>query len=169
MLSAVQPVLREMVQVSGTAEKLLRDEKAGRIELEPDEREAAMQGARWGMAQPEVRTVELYAASGAYGLDMPERLFLQVFMWRADISHEKGWETGRPSEPAFMDLNLHATRDVSSLPRAAVWQDDVDEPMWPKIVIGLSTIGVLLILIACAVVKMKDSRSAGSGHPLDTI
>ena len=47
--------------------------------------------------------------------------------------------------------------------------DDVDEPMWPKIVIGLSTIGVLLILIACAVVKMKDSRSAGSGHPLDTI
>ena len=59
-----------------------------------------MQGARWGMAQPEVRTVELYAASGAYGLDMPERLFWEAYVVRQDISHEAGGygHTGRESE-----------------------------------------------------------------------
>ena len=54
----------------------------------------------------------------------------EAYVMRQDISHPVGWETGRPSEPAFMDLNLHATRD-GSLPKASVWQDDGAEPMNP--------------------------------------
>ena len=47
------------------------------------------------MANPKVHHIHDYATNGAHGLDMPERLFMQVFVWRADISHEKGWETVR--------------------------------------------------------------------------
>lgn len=135
VLSAVQPVLREMVQVSGSAEQLLAEEKAGKITLDDDERAVAMQGARWSMEQPKVHPVDAYAKNGAHGLDMPERLFMQVFVWRADISHEKGWETGRNSEPAFMDLNLHATRDPpqpGGPPRVVVWQYDAKRPLNPR-------------------------------------
>ena len=51
---------------------------------------------------------------------------------RADISHVEGWETGRASEPAFMDANLHATREVNVHHQAVVWQYDVDNPMNPR-------------------------------------
>ena len=178
VLTAVQPVLREMVQVSGPAEKLLADEMAGRVEIDDDEREVAVQGAvrsfraarscdgwaacplpathyclpclaahtevvrssrappqRWSMAQPKVHPINAYAKNGAHGLNMPERLFMQIFVWRADISHEKGWDTGRRSEPIYMDLNLHATREPPQLegpPRAVVWQHDAKRPLNPR-------------------------------------
>jgi hypothetical protein len=43
-------------------------------------------------------------------------------MWEAcvvrqDISHQPGWETGRPSEPDYMELNLRSTREVRTSPR----------------------------------------------------
>jgi hypothetical protein len=44
------------------------------------------------------------------GIEMPERLFVEAYIMRPDISHTPGWETGRPSEPDYMDLNLHSTR-----------------------------------------------------------
>ena len=135
VLSALQPVLREMIQVSGPAEQLLADEKAGKIELDDDEHEVAVQAVRWSMEQPRVHPIDAYAKHGAHGLDMPERLFMQVFVWRADISHEKGWETGRASEPAFMDLNLRATRtppQTEGPPRAVVWQHDAKRPLNPR-------------------------------------
>ena len=48
------------------------------------------------------------------------------------IEPEDGWETGRPSEPAFMDLNLHATRDDKYVPKAVVWQYDARRPLNPR-------------------------------------
>ena len=71
VLSALQPVLREMMEVSGSAEKMLADEDAGTIELDEDEREVAMQGARWSMEQPRVFPVDAYAKNGAHGLHPP--------------------------------------------------------------------------------------------------
>ena len=44
------------------------------------------------------------ARFGAIGLDIPERLMWEALVVRQDISHKPGWETGRPSEPAFMDM-----------------------------------------------------------------
>ena len=55
---------------------------------------------------------------------MPERLFREVYIVRADISHLPGWESGRASEPAFMDANLHATREINVHHQAVVWQYD---------------------------------------------
>lgn len=48
-----------------------------------------------------------------------------------DISELEGWETGRKSEPAFMDMNLHAVRG-SSVPRVVLYQHDTDNVMNPR-------------------------------------
>ena len=68
------------------------------------------------------------------GLELPERLFLEAVMHRADISHPPGWETGRPSEPDYMDLNLHATREPAAvgLPAVVVQQIDEAAPLNPR-------------------------------------
>ena len=66
------------------------------------------------MENPSIEVLDPLPCSfynGAYGLDMPECLWREVYIMRADISHIEGWESGRASEPAFMDANLHATRE----------------------------------------------------------
>jgi hypothetical protein len=70
-------------------------------------------------------------ASGAWGIELPERLLWEGFVMRQDISHPPGWETGRPSEPAFMDLNLHAVRERGE-PSTCIWQYDAGDPMNPR-------------------------------------
>eukprot|EP00327_Prymnesium_parvum_P016862 CAMPEP_0113288082 /NCGR_PEP_ID=MMETSP0008_2-20120614/32083_1 /TAXON_ID=97485 /ORGANISM="Prymnesium parvum" /LENGTH=815 /DNA_ID=CAMNT_0000139419 /DNA_START=165 /DNA_END=2614 /DNA_ORIENTATION=- /assembly_acc=CAM_ASM_000153 len=61
---------------------------------------------------------------------VPEPLMKEQYIMRADISPFVGWETGRPSEPAFMDMNLHAVRGNSS-PTVVVYQQDLADPMNP--------------------------------------
>jgi hypothetical protein len=55
---------------------------------------------------------------------------------RQRIEPASGWETGRASEPAMMDLNLHATRDdfvnPGVQPKVVVWQHDADAPLNPR-------------------------------------
>jgi len=65
-----------------------------------------------------------------FGLDVPEPLLKETYIMRADISPFVGWETGRPSEPAFMDMNLHAVRG-SSVPTVVLYQHDLADPMNP--------------------------------------
>ena len=50
---------------------------------------------------------------------------------RPDLSPLVGWETGRASEPAFMDMNLRAVRNEKSEPRVVLYQFDVADPMNP--------------------------------------
>lgn len=66
----------------------------------------------------------------AYGLDIPEPLLKEAYIMRPDLSFMVGWETGRQSEPAFMDMNLHATRGTSS-PQVVLYQHDLADPMNP--------------------------------------
>ena len=47
-----------------------------------------------------------------------------------DLTPLVGWETGRASEPAFMDMNLHATRGDSS-PEVVLYQQDLHDAMNP--------------------------------------
>jgi len=129
--ATLDPILQEMVDASEPAEELLADEQAGRLELSDDEREETLHWTRWTMAEPRVTEIDTFAPE-AWGLDVPERLFMESYVQRRDISHEEGWETGRGSEPAFMDLNLHATRDDKYVPKAVVWQYDAERPMNPR-------------------------------------
>lgn len=67
----------------------------------------------------------------AFGLDLPEALLREAYIMRPDLSPVLGWETGRKSEPAFMDMNLHAIRDDSE-PKVVLFQNDESEPMNPR-------------------------------------
>jgi len=74
-----------------------------------------------------------FTGSSSWGLHIPERLFWEAFVTRQNISRPEGsgWETGRPSVPGFMDMNIHATRCPDKKPRAVVWQHDQENPLNP--------------------------------------
>lgn len=65
-----------------------------------------------------------------FGLEMPERVMREAYITKPDLSFPSGCETGRKSEPAFMDMNLHATRGNSE-PQVVVYQADSGNPMNP--------------------------------------
>ncbi|CAK9043335.1 unnamed protein product [Durusdinium trenchii] len=65
-----------------------------------------------------------------YGIEMPELLLREAYIMRPDITWQVGWETGRASEPAFMEMNLHAVRS-KSLPKVVLYQYDNGNPMNP--------------------------------------
>jgi len=68
--------------------------------------------------------------TGVYGLDIPETVLWEVFIEQPDISFRMGWETGRKSEPAFMDMNLACLRYPSD-PKIVLYQSDSDDPSNP--------------------------------------
>ena len=61
---------------------------------------------------------------------MPEALMREVFIEGPDIQFRAGWETGRASEPAFMDMNLHALRR-SAPPKVVLYQYDATNELNP--------------------------------------
>jgi len=65
-----------------------------------------------------------------YGLDVPECVMRQAYIMEQDIAFLSGWETGRQSEPAFMDMNFHAVCG-SSEPEVVLYQSDSENPMNP--------------------------------------
>jgi len=82
------------------------------------------------ISEPQVRLIRDFEPD-AFGLDVPEPLVREVYIIRPDVSPIIGWETGRQSDPAFMDLNLHAARGDSS-PTVVVYQADLADPMNPR-------------------------------------
>ena len=69
-----------------------------------------------------------------FGLDVPEPVIKEAYIMRPDISPVIGWETGRASEPAFMDMNLHSVRDGAAgktFPNVVLYQFDLSDPMNP--------------------------------------
>ena len=138
-VSELRRVLASMQAVAVPAEKKLRAEQEGH-ELDEDERrDAALAAMRWSVAHHVVTdnaAIELIddfsegrGKRAAWGIELAERLVMEAYVTRADISHPVGWETGRPSEPAYMDLNLQAVRDSASVPPAVLWQYDTERPM----------------------------------------
>uniref|UniRef100_A0A7S3AWP1 Uncharacterized protein n=1 Tax=Haptolina ericina TaxID=156174 RepID=A0A7S3AWP1_9EUKA len=79
---------------------------------------------------PKINLIRKYEPK-AFGLDVPEPLLVETYIKRADITPVIGWETGRPSVPQFMDMNLHAIRD-NSRPRVVLYQFDLSDCMNPS-------------------------------------
>ena len=72
------------------------------------------------MAEPVIFPINDYSPK-CFGLDVPEPLMREAYIMRADISPMIGWETGRPSVPQFMDMNLHSVRGDSK-PSVVLYQ-----------------------------------------------
>jgi len=81
-------------------------------------------------ADANIQFVEDYAPE-VFGVDMSECLLAQAYIQRPDLTPVMGWETGRQSEPALMDFNLHAVREPSE-PKVVLYQFDEADPMNPR-------------------------------------
>ena len=131
-VSELRKVLAAMQVVAVPAEEKLRAELEGH-ELDEDERDAALEAMSWSVADGTIVLIDDFSRGrgkhAAWGIELAERLVMEAYVMRADISHPVGWETGRPSEPAYMDLNLQAVRDRESVPPAVLWQFDKENPM----------------------------------------
>jgi len=75
--------------------------------------------------------VEEYNDLGVFGLDVPECIVHEAFLIRPDLTFPLEWETGRQSEPDFMNMNLHALREAVP-PKVVLFQFDKNEPMNPR-------------------------------------
>jgi len=84
-------------------------------------------GASLEIDDKKVKMIDTYKPE-VYGLDVPEALIVEAYIKVPDIVPRVGWETGRASEPAFMDMNLHAVRGVSE-PQVVLYQFDEGDPM----------------------------------------
>merc|ERR1712176_427009 len=72
----------------------------------------------------------------SFGLEITECLFWMGYIKMAVCSRPRGsvWDTGRKSEPAFMEMNLKAVRNNPGPgePRAVVYQYSEYHPMEPR-------------------------------------
>lgn len=79
----------------------------------------------WEMSDPSIILINDYSPK-CFGLDLPQRLFWEGYVMRADISREPGsiYDTGRPSRPSFQDMNFASIKNKceDDMPRAVVWQ-----------------------------------------------
>lgn len=82
------------------------------------------------VAEKRIDNVEDYVPKN-FGLDTPEPVMREAYIINSDLSPVMGWETGRRSEPAFMDMNLHAIRE-SSEPKVVLYQNDEADSMNPR-------------------------------------
>ena len=124
------------------------------------EREPLLELLTWEMDDPMISLLDELGP----GLEMPERLFFEACIVRQDISHRPGWETGRPSEPAYLDLNFQATRELSGHhPRVVVLQYDKDEPMNPNgLLVAYEEMGKVRRMRVCACSVRACSLAHGS-------
>ena len=113
-----------------------------------EEAKAALEACLEQMVIPEGETVapspirlltgyEDASSKASFGLAVPEFLFMEFYVLRPDLSPLLGWETGRPSQPAFLNMNLHSvrwTRDGTppSDPSACLYQFDKGDPLNPS-------------------------------------
>ena len=123
-------VLAEMTEVVRGAKAALAAERDSGVALDDEVREGHLHYAtKWGMLDPTIYDLD----EAGHGLLMPERLMWEASVMRRSIAHPPGFETGRPSMPDYMDLNLHATRYFDpEQPRAVVYQLDVEAPLNPR-------------------------------------
>ena len=94
--------------------------------------EALLAKHRNFMIDADVFIIDDYASSahgqGCYGLDIPEKLFWEAYVSKADISREVGseYDTGRASMPEFQVMNLESLRKAPKAgagagPRPVLW------------------------------------------------
>jgi hypothetical protein len=87
------------------------------------------------VVNPKITPIDDYAPA-CYGIEMPERLFWKAYFVRQDCTRKLGsiYDSGRPSHPAFQDMNFAALRSnpPEGAPTPVVYQNaDRDDPMNP--------------------------------------
>jgi hypothetical protein len=141
-LSKLQLVSSEMVDGHAERQRVINDpsSKGGAMQL-------ALSRFMWELEDPTISCLDEYAPK-SFGIDLSMRLFWEACVVRQSIAREEGskYETGRPSAPAFQDMNICALQKKqpssqeneqgakeNNKPVAVIWQhaDISDDPMSP--------------------------------------
>ena len=131
-------VLEEMVAGYEEAQRILKNPDA-----DEESKEAAMGKYMWALEEhAAVCKVDDYAAgaedtSPVYGLTVPERVFWEAYVVRQTINRMPGSEDdiGRPSEPAFQDMNFESLRlppNEENGRQVVIYQRNTRDAMNPK-------------------------------------
>lgn len=98
-------------QLQHTLLKMTREFKYAERNLKncstEEEYEEHLEKMLWDMKDPHI-----YKLNSNWGLDIPERLFWEVYIMDGDCTRVEGsdMDTGRPSNPSFFTMNINATR-----------------------------------------------------------
>lgn len=132
-LEELEGVLEEMLfSVKGAQAALAQKEAGG--QLSDEDEEECYKRLMYDMTDPRILRIDNFTET--FGLDMPERLLREAFIFKKDLTTQPGWETGRNSTPAFSNMNLHSLRDSNrginkAVIHTTILQYDTDEPMNP--------------------------------------
>ena len=124
--AALEVNLREMVELAASSQAALDKEKESGVELDDALRERYLEQLSLRVTCQEL---ELLDDTGC-GISMPQRLLWQAFVVRQDISRSGEWETGRGSEPDYMDLNNKSVRTTDD-PQVVIYQAHEESPLSP--------------------------------------
>lgn len=128
----LESVCEEMMETVKMARQVLADKSSDEASLS----DATESLSSLDMENPTIAIIDDYAPAN-YGLEMPVRLFWEFYVAQKDISPAPGseFDIGRPSQPAFQDMNhaaLTSPPKYDGAPRAVVWQMSHPEaPMCP--------------------------------------
>ncbi|CAB9497546.1 Rac exchanger 2 protein [Seminavis robusta] len=127
----LEKVLLEMIDMVKEAKKVLASGDKADKEIHNN----ALEIMLLDVADPTITPIDDFAPE-CYGIEMPERLFWEAFFVRQDCTRKPGsiYDSGRPSQPAFQDMNFGALRSKpqEGAPVPVVYQNaDRDDPMNP--------------------------------------
>ena len=72
------------------------------------------------ITEPSITYIDDYAPE-CYGLEIPERLLHEAYVMRQNCTRKPGeYETGRPSQPAYQDMNMASLRNDDDVNRRTV-------------------------------------------------
>jgi hypothetical protein len=123
----LESVAQEMLNAVGDAKKVLEDENA-----HPDEQERANETLLWDIPDYSITVLDDYSPD-CYGIEVPSRLLWEAMIVRQDCYCKPGsqYDGGRPSIPAFQDMNNAALQCRSQIySKAVLWQNaDNNDPL----------------------------------------
>ena len=100
--------------------------------LDDEERESDLKLLSLKVNNPSILILD----ENGFGLEVPERVFFDVFITNQNISRcGYNYETGRPSEPAFQDMNAMCVRGKHYKgygPRAVIFQTSETRALLPQ-------------------------------------
>mmetsp|Transcript_15220 Transcript_15220/g.22426 ORF Transcript_15220/g.22426 Transcript_15220/m.22426 type:complete len:607 (+) Transcript_15220:125-1945(+) len=130
VIDTLTPIAKEMMKTVSEA-KLF---SVGDVLVDSFDKKCLDCIQKWDMADPSIKLLE-DCAPNCYGIELAERLFWEGYVMRQNCGRDSDNETGRPSEPAFQDMNFTSLRQPpkENAPRAVVWQfADPENPMSPQ-------------------------------------
>lgn len=158
----------ELIDTVQKAKLVLASDKADK-EMQHD----ALESMLLDVTDPSISYIDEYAPQ-CYGIEFPVRWFWEAFFIRQDCTRKPGseFDTGRPSVPAFQDMNIAALRGKpkDGSPRAVVLhQGDAKSAVSPfELVMAYEEHGRVLPVVSdfdCFLVGTKGVSFSAPSSP----